>query len=301
MRILIALTLTLALAWAGWWVLGSRLALRGAEAAFAAAPAAGWQASHAGIAIAGFPSRFDLTVTEPAIARDGWGWRGSFLQVFALAYDPQNLILAFPPEQTVTLPSGEMRLTAEGMRASLAIDRAGPALDEAILEARTFSAGDIAGSALELALRRDPAAPGRYRAFARVASLDLPQALRPGGLPPGPARAEADGYIVLTEPLDRSALAAPPALARIEITRASLVWGGLMAGIDGRLAPDAAGLAAGELRLRLSDPAVAGDILARAGLLPQGAVPPAEVTLSFTGGRIRLGPFDLGPAPRLGG
>lgn len=297
MRFLLWIVLAAALAWSGWWVLGSRAALYGAEAAFAAAPAAGWQATNHGIAIAGFPSRFDLTVTDPAIARDGWGWRGPFLQVFALAYRPAHMIAAFPPAQTLTLAGTEVTLTAGKMQASLILS--GTALDNATLAAETPVLAGIAAASATLALKSEPHDPSLYRLGAEVLDLAMPPQLRPEALPPVARRLFLNAHVRLSAPLDRQAAAAPPRIENLQISQAFLAWGDLVMGVDGVLKPDAAGFAEGRLTVTLSDPALAGDVLSRAGLLPEGAVPPSDLPLVLAGGRIRLGPFDLGPAPRL--
>jgi hypothetical protein len=297
MRLLVWITLVCALLWAGWWFVGSQAARRGAEAAFAAAPAAGWDASQQGIAVAGFPNRFDLTVTAPALARDGWGWRGPFLQVFALAWRPQHLIAAFPTDQVVTLAGTDRPLTVARMQASVVLS--GLALDRANLVAETVASGELAAASVTLAIRQpDVSKPDLWRIGAEVLDLRLPEHLRAKDLPPVARRLWLDAHATLSGPLDRSALTAPPRIETLEIT-ALFAWGDLVAEATGSLRPDPQGLAQGSLKLRLTDPAAAGELLARAGLLPAGAVPPSDLTVSFTGGRTRLGPFDLGPAPRL--
>ncbi len=297
MRLILWTSILLATLWAGWWMVGSRAALHGAEAAFAAAPAAGWQANHGGIAIAGFPNRFDLTIAAPAVARGGWGWQGGFLQILALSYQPNHLILAFPPVQTLTLPAGDLTLTADRMRASLVFDPSGAALDRVVLEAMDLTAAGARAGRLELALRRAEGG-ARYQIFAELTDAALPPALA-AGLPAASGSARIDGFLTLSAPLDRAALAKPPAAAQIEITRAELNLGTLRAEASGSLAPDARGLAVGRITVSLSDPAAAGTLLATAGLLPEGALPPGELVLDFAAGRVRLGPFDLGRAPRL--
>ena len=59
MRGLLALVAVLALAWAGYWVVGSRAVHRAAEACFAQVRAQGLTADHGRLAVRGFPSRFD--------------------------------------------------------------------------------------------------------------------------------------------------------------------------------------------------------------------------------------------------
>jgi hypothetical protein len=303
MRALVWIVLAAALLWSGWWVFGSRAALKGAETAFAAAPGAGWEASNAGIGVAGFPNRFDLTLTEPSVARGGWGWRGPFLQVLALAYKPHHLILVFPPTQTLTLPRGEAAVAAADMKASIVLDptdlSAGPSVDRIALVGTTVTAAGLHAGTLQLGLRRLSTEPPRYEAGAELLELALPPALHPPQRPASGARAHIDGVVTLAAPLDRNALATIPAIVRIEIAEATVTWGPLSASATGTLEPDAQGRAAGAITLRLSDPAAAGALLADLGLVPRGTVPPRDLSLTLAGGRIRLLRIDLGPAPRL--
>ncbi len=293
MRVLLWFTLAAALVWAGWWVVGSRAALRGAEAAFAAAPAAGWQATHGGISVAGFPNRFDLTVTDPSVARGGFGWRGPFLQVFALAYRPGHLIAVLPDTQVLTLAGLDLPLTADRMQASLFVSPQG--FDRSTFDADGITLAGIRAASLNVALKTEPDVAPRLRLGLEVLDIAVPAPLRPEALPPTARRLYVDGYITLSAPLDRAALTAPPRVESVEIGPALLAWGPLVVEIAGALRPDARGFASGRLSLTASDPDLAAALYARLGLPPDGGA--QEIVLS--GGRIRFGERDLGPAPRL--
>jgi Uncharacterized protein conserved in bacteria (DUF2125) len=67
MRYLFAGLLSLLILWAGYWVVGQRLLESRIAQALATEIPAAITLSHDGFDIAGFPSRFDLTLQHPKI------------------------------------------------------------------------------------------------------------------------------------------------------------------------------------------------------------------------------------------
>lgn len=98
MRALLWFTGILAILYSGYWFVGQKAMKSGAEAVFANAVRQGLFAENRGIAVEGFPSRFDLTVTEPRLGnpRTGLEWQAPFLQILTLSYTPWHVIAAFP-------------------------------------------------------------------------------------------------------------------------------------------------------------------------------------------------------------
>ena len=90
MRGLIWLTVILAGLWGGWWLVGSRGVEAAARGWFDAEVAQGRVATYETLAVRGFPSRFDVTVTAPRLSDParGIGWQAPFVQVFSLSYKP---------------------------------------------------------------------------------------------------------------------------------------------------------------------------------------------------------------------
>jgi hypothetical protein len=335
MRKLLFLLIFATVLWSGYWFAGSTAIRSGAEGWFADAPAQGLVAEKGTLTVAGFPNRFDLTVTDLRLAdpASGMGWQAPFAQVFAMTWKPWHIIAALPPSQVVTLPDQEVTLAAEGLRASL---RAKPATDvplaAIILESGPFTAtstlGWTTGAARVVAsISADEEVPGAGDApNAYVLSLDLgdltpdPAATRAilegAGLPPVIATVRVLATATTTAPLDRHAGDSNPRLAALKLTDLAVVWGDLSVAAAGDIAPDDAGFAAGRIDIAITNwqPLVPAMVAA-------GAVQPElaqtvqtmltalardtgdenvlKLPLVLQDGRMSLGPLPLGPAPLL--
>jgi hypothetical protein len=312
-RALLWIVLAAAALWSGLWAVAARSA-REAAAAFVASPAGtAWGAGYGALRVAGFPNRIDLTVTEPRLGRGGLAWRAPFLQVFALAYRPQHVILAFPPAQTLDTAAGSFRLAAGSLQASAVVaPGAGLPLERANLAGDTLSlARDgslrLAAASLRAGLRRLPDRPAGYAVAAELAAPAVATAAG-AGLPAAGERLFADLVLDFAAPLDAAALDRPPPLAAVTVTAAEIAWGPLRVAAAGALAPDAAGFAAGRLTVTVADwPAVRAAAQAAGLIGPAGAAAldaragsggRLEEELILQGGHVRLGPVPLGPAPR---
>lgn len=311
------------LGWSGWWWLASGAAMRGAEAMVTTLQARGWQADHDGLAVAGYPNRIDLTATAPRLATPGgnWGWSAPFAQVFALSYKPWHLIAAVAPDQRLRTPSGDWTLQADHMQASLVlVPGADLTLDRFQLSTGALALeGAVRTGAESLSLASRPTAG---QALAHDIGLDIraiaadPRllALLPAGLLPDHATVlRLDAVAAFAAPLDRHAATALPPLTGLTLRELRGEWGPIRAHVSGHLAPDARGLAQGQLDLRLEGAAAALELAIALGMVapearatwagmvaalaPGGAA--LTLPLRLAGGRITLGPLPLGPAPRL--
>lgn len=326
MRRLIWIVAVLTALYGGYWVVGSRAALSGAEAALAQLKAEG-AADYADVSIAGFPSRFDITVTDPAFRAEGtgWGWRAAFLQILALSYRPNHIILVLPDRQDLDTPSGPATLTGTGFRASavfgastdLPLDHA-----QAVGETPRIAGTGWAASAgaLRAAIRRAPDGP----ANAYDLALDLPGIAPEDGLAetlaPLADAAGATGQVVLRArvtldgPLDRTGTARR--ITGLDLTEATVFWGKVDASASGSLAIDADGVPEGRITLTarnwepiltfaadrgLIDPRTAPTLAAMLTQLAAASGDPEtlSIPLVLAGGRMSLGPLPLGPAPRF--
>ncbi|MGQ0611927.1 MAG: DUF2125 domain-containing protein [Paracoccaceae bacterium] len=317
MRVLVAVLLAALALWAGYWFVGQRQIETRLAAALAEGASGGLVLTQAGIEVAGFPSRFDLTITEPALSDParGWGASAEFAQVLAMTWKPWHLIGVLPGTVSLHTPGGPLALNSTRFRASLTYaPSADLPLEAAIVEvdAPALLGQDgaiVAAERLVLALRREARAEPAYRLGLQIAALA-------GRAQAAPADARLDAVIVTTAPLDRRALAAPPEIAAIELTALSIDWGAIRLTGEGRIAPSALGLAEGEVALRLTGWRDLPSALSAAGLLPTG---PAEalrrareavaqdqgnpealtLPLRFQGGLTLLGGQVLGPAPGM--
>lgn len=325
MRALLWISVVVMGLWSGYWFLGKAAVERGTDAFFRMAPQQGIEAQNAGFAIAGFPNRFDLTVTEPRLTdpRSGLGWRAPFVQVFSLSYKPWHVIAAFANEQTIEAPGEEIAVASEKLQASVVFTpNAALTLDRSTLIgsglALTSSRGWTAGAReLRFATRQDPS-----RANAHEIGLDLlnltPDPRVAGmieGLPAVIDRLHLDSVAGLSAPLDRFAGAARPELDWLEIREASMTWGGLGVFAKGDLTVSA-GVPEGQLDIRVQNwrelmPIIAASNLVKPEVLPtlerimevmalqSGDPTVLEMPLVFSGGQMRLGALPLGPAPRF--
>ncbi len=324
MRALIWITLAAALAYGGYWGVGSRLARSNIEAALGDLRAEG-RAEYSGLSLAGFPSRFDLTVTDPALTSpDGWTrWAAPFVQVFALAYRPNHLIAVWPDRQTLRLGAETIAITSTDMRASAVFAaRSDLALDRSSLVATGLALSSDAGWGVAIAEAR--LATRQSGETSHTVGLEitgaepsppLRQLLDPEGkLPPTLERIHLDADAVFDRPLDRFAGGAR--LEGIELRDLTLDWGGVKLSLSGALTVGAEGYLEGRLRLHASDwRAVYRVVVALSTLKPEivptieaalaqqaetaGSGDALELPLIFSGGRISLGPLPLGPAPRF--
>lgn len=325
MRRLIWAVLAAAGLWGGYWFVGATVLERAAR---------GWLASEAprvmaaSADVAGFPNRFDLTLTDLRVGEAGGViWQAPFLQLFALSYKPWHLIAAFPPAQTVTLPDGTVLVvTADKLQASLVVTPTrAVALDRIVmagsgLALRADGGPGVAMQTLRLATRLDPSRTDTHEIGLEVAGLRPDPGLfvappdRP--LPEGEASLRLDALLGFSAPLDRFAAATRPVPVLIEIKQVRLVWGEIEMQASGHLSPDAAGLAEGQIDLVLAgwDSALALAVAAgamRPGIattwaelarrLAEASPDPGRIDLPlvFANGRMRLGPLPLGPSPRL--
>ena len=323
----------LALLWAGWWVVGSRLHTAALQEWLADRRAAGWVAEADPFATAGFPNRFDTRIETLRLANPaaGWAWETPFIDILMLAWQPNAAVVALPPGQIVAVPGERARVDASPLRASI---RFGPAVSLP-LEAFSAEAGAVRVSgdagwqaeAETLAIHLRRLAPGSgpansYAAFAEARSVRLPDPLRALVDPAGVLAPVADDLVIdaraaLDRPLDRRSVeTVPPGIETLSLEKLSLRWGTLALEASGSLTADAAGLAEGRLDLRaenwraLLEALVRGRVLSRdiAGALEfalgflersRDGRSVIEVPLTMAGGAARLGPVVIGSAPRL--
>lgn len=337
MRKLLFLLIAMVALWSGYWFVGSNAVRDGVTGFFTDAAAQGLVAENTGVTVAGFPNRFDLTIDGLRLAdpASGTAWEAPFVQVFAMTWKPWHIIAAFPPEETVTLPDQAVKITSDGMKASL---RAKPSTDLPLAEVR------LAGTSLALAsdqgwtlgmgdftvgLRADPALgdagyelgfdlapltpdPAFLAALKAVSIPDLPAS----DLPATVESLWGSVYLSFSAPLDRHAGEAKPFLTRVEVNQFNFAWGQLAASAKGLVQADDQGFAAGEITVDVTNwdrlpallvaagavtpemaPTIARGMQALAAQTPEPTV--LSLTLKLADGRMSFGPFPLGPAPRM--
>jgi hypothetical protein len=328
MRALTWIVVVVAALWGGFWFMASSAVQRGIEGWFADQAASGLVAERAGLRVAGFPNRIDVTVTGLHLAdpATGTGWRAPEVQLYSMSWKPWHLIAALRGGQVLDLPGQSVTLDGTDMMASLEL-HPGTALGLNRIRvtgqgvALTSTAGwTLAAAKVLAATEDDPSLANTHRLGLTVEEVSpdpaFVQALADPGLPAVIPRLHLDAYATLTAPIDRFAGETHPRLSGLDLRDLSLDWGPLTVRASGKLLPDATGRAEGEIALTITDWRRAMKVIVAMGALTQDqanvlsngletlakAGPDPDVLnlpLKAGNGRMSLGPFPLGPAPRL--
>lgn len=310
LRILTIVIFLAAAAWAGWWIVGSRLIDRGVAAGIDSARADGWQIALDDLSVSGFPNRFDTRATNVDLATPDrlWGVALPFVQAFALSYRPNHLIVVPAPEAKVTTPFGPASVTAGDLRASAAITTSGGGLSAATIvgqgvavNGNTWQATLASG---QIALRE--AGPEAYDLALDIAELALTGLNADPRLPDRLTAANIDMTVELDRPATAGGRLSAATLRRLEVT-----WDATRIDLTGTIRIDPSGLPEGDLSLAITGwrelltlaPALGlppGQMLLLAGGLggldTDGT---ATVPLTLRGGQVMFGTIPLAPLPRL--
>jgi len=333
-RILLAICLALAAAWAGYWFIGSGAVKSGMAAWFDARRAEGWTAEYSDLSVKGFPSRFDTTLTAPHLLDplSGLGWQAPFFQLLTLSYTPNHVIAVWPNTQTITSPKGVYTLASTDMRASLVIapstalapERATLTATGVSLAPEDAAPGDtLSMNALRLAGEHVDGAEARYHLGLAAEGVAPPATFltqvegagdRPGAMPRVIESVIADLTVDLTAPWDRHALEdARPQPTRVDIKQIGATWGAMSLRASGTLDIDGTGQPEGRvtieargwremLALARGAGALTPDMAQTAeralGMMAdgKGAI---EVPLRIGEGRVWLGPIPIASAPLM--
>lgn len=322
MRALLWVVVTAAGLWAGYWFVGARGVERGAAALFAQATAQGMVAENAGLRVAGFPNRFDLTVTGPALFDpvSGFGWQGADLRLLAMTWKPWHLIALAPDASVITTPQGPVSVTADDLRGSLVLHPGVDlSLDRTVVEATDLVIdgpfGRLALAKASLATAEDTSRRNSHRLGLRITDL-APDPTVSAALPGLPSVLSAllvDAHVLLSAPLDRHAATTRPEVTGLILDDVRLDWGPLQVTAQGSLATVSDGTAEGRIELqidnwrllpdvlgqaRIIDPVLAPTLLRAFEIMAEGS-PNLTTALVFKSGRASLGALPIGRAPRL--
>lgn len=325
-RRLIILVMALGVIWCGYWVVGSRMVRSAVETWFADAPLRNMQAEQTGLAVRGFPNRFDVTIDNIRLADIDarYVWEAPFVQLFALSYKPWHVIAAFANDQVVTLPVGRFDLKSERMMGSMVVspDSAlelerlrvnGQGVRLINAEGRAVS---VAG--LNIATDRQPEGAQAHRIGVDLTDITFPaEALGETG----PARAipklHLDSTATFSGPITLQTQEEQPVLTALSVHDMRVDWADAGISLTGDLVPDSMGRAEGKLTLRIQNwrqglaaLQETGAIDARtretieqglkllAGLSGRGG-DRIELPMTMADGQMRVGFVTIGPAPYL--
>lgn len=323
MRKLIGAVLVMMALYSGYWFIGSSGALAGARAALDQIRATG-QGNYAGVSLAGFPSRFDITIDRPELASaDGTlHWAAPFLQVLALSYQPNKVIVVWPHEQQLTAWGAPLSFRSKDTRADAAV-AATPDLpldhvtlvssEPALVSPRGWSAS---ADDLRLAMRLSAAPANAHQIGLALDKLRVTGIALPAPYDSGAADVLADATVGFDRPLDRHAQ--DPRITSIALRSARLTWGPTVLDASGDLTVTPDGTPEGRLTITANGWRDALHLLTQLGLVRAEIAPTMEnmlaslekvspqpgtldIPLSFAAGMMSIGPLPLGPAPRLPG
>lgn len=326
MRALLWVVVAAAVTWGGYWFAGARALETAAQTWFRTQTDAGLVAEHSALSVSGFPNRFDLTVTDLRLANPatGYGWTAPFVQILSLSYRPWHIIAAFAKQQQVQTPWQDLAVASDKLQGSVVfVPGTNLALDRLTVAGNgmrvTSDLGWTVGvDTLRFATRQVESNGTRHEIGLEMLGLQ-PDPGVTAALPDFPATLEKlrlDAIVTLTVPLDRRAGQARPRASHVDVKEVRLVWGTLVLSGSGSVAAAADGLAEGRIALRLTNWRDAMPLAVAAGLITAEVAPTwqnmlallaaqtgtpedLDLPLIFARGRASLGPFPLGPAPRM--
>ncbi|WP_299871549.1 DUF2125 domain-containing protein [uncultured Sulfitobacter sp.] len=315
--------------WSGWWYIASSAAERGVHNWLALRQAEGWQAEAQGVTRSGYPVRLNLHVEGPVLADPATGvaLEMEHLDLSAPAWWPGDVTLDLPQTPIrMSSPDGPLTLQANAGQATLNL-HPGPSLQLEAMQATSalwqITAPEgalLSGSAFTASMVQDTETAETY-AFTVDATNLTPGAFLRAGLPTDwPSSFDtftARMRVTFDTPWDRSALETRrPQPRKITIEEADIKWGALRHRASGDLTIDASGVPEGSVSLQVENWRQALDIAQDNGALAADFRPQAEtilgmlsnmggdpetlnMTLTFKGGSVAMGPIPLGPAPRI--
>lgn len=326
---LLWITLILAGGWAGYWFVGSSGAETAARAWFEARRADGWVAEYAGLRVQGFPNRFDLVLTEPELAdpETGLAWTAPRLDVLALSYKPNHVIVAFADRQLLATPLGRTEIRAGDMKASVVT---APALSlplerlALVADDLSIAAEDERGTTMEslrMGMDRVEGSAATYRIALSADALRPALPFRARVDPEGRLPERLDAFAARIEvtfdaPWDRFAIEeARPQPTALDLHLAEARWGDLELALAGDLT-FAEGVPEGRIVMKARNWREMLEMADTVFALPRGLRDGLErglelaaglagnprtldVPLEFRAGRTWLGPLPIAPAPRI--
>lgn len=324
---LIVILLAGSLAWMSWWAFGQVAHEKALTAWIEDRRADGWVADMTSLETAGFPNRFDTTVTDLNLADPGTGvaWSVPEVQFLSLAYRPNEVIAVVPGPHRFSTPDETIEIAHEDARASLFLGAsAALPLESARLVVEDLALVSNAGWTSKLnegrfAAERVEAAVNTYRIGAEITGLvpadPVRDALDPARILPDTVETlHLDATLAFDAPWDRNAIEdRRPQPTSIDLTDLSARWGDVLFRAAGEVTVDADGYPEGKVTVRAEEWRKMLDMAVASGLLPEalrgsveaglellsGGADRIDAPLDLSGGMVRLGLIPLGPAPRL--
>jgi len=329
MRKLLFELLGLSLFWAGYWIVGER-ALERSFATWLSNQQGPVKINYSSLSTTGFPNRFDTTFNDVNLVnnRPAVSWKAPFFQVLALSYQPNKIVAIWPNQQTLTLGAETYRIRSDRMRGS-ALFKANTtlALNKLSLVTENLGISARTGEHLKVASFQVHTRQNADQALAYDLAISLGDILPTNVMtrridPMGKQPKRIDGFWAETTlkfdaAWDRHMLERrPPRLLAVRVDRFQLLWGEIDMNFVGNVTVGRDGNLSGRLDLSakrwqlllalavdagLIDPNISQTVTNALTILSQASGDPniLETPLIFENGRMSLGPFPLGPSPRI--
>lgn len=295
----------------------------------------GWVANTSDISVGGFPLRFvtEFSDVELADPDTGVAWSVATLELRQDVLRLDRVQARWPAEQTIASPFERLTISGDGvserqMQAMLDVQPTNRfALDAMTADTGPLRLRSSAGWQTQweqgsLTVTRMADTETTYEISALATLMAPPDAWRarldPASVLPALIdNAVVDATAAFDAPWDLDAVErARPQITRLDLHDVSLQWGEMLFRSTGALDVSAEGLPEGELAVRAENWRAMVALASNAGILPERLRPTAEsmlqvlagmngsdahidATLSFSNGRVFLGPLPLGPAPNL--
>lgn len=295
----------------------------------------GWVANASDISVGGFPLRFTTLFEDVELADPGTGlaWSVASLEFQQDVFRLDRIAARWPATQTIASPFERLTVAspnAEDLHLTAMLDV--QPTNRFALDAMTAETGALHVTSSEgwetrwqegtLNVARVEGADATYDVAALAAAMVPPQAWRarldPAGLLPETIQfAEVRATATFDAPWDMDAIErARPQVTELDIDDVSMAWGDMLFRATGTLDVTPGGIPEGELSVRAENWAAMVDLANNAGLMPDRIRATAEAmlqvlagmtgrpenidaTLTFSNGRMFVGPLPIGPAPSL--
>lgn len=333
MRGLITLTFLLALAWSGWWFIGTNAQKSAVESWMEQRRDAGWVAEVEDFKITGFPNRFDSIFTDLTLSnpRAGWTWEAPSFQLLALSYKPNHIIAIWPGSHSYSTRTDTISIDSSRFRGSLifkpetslSLDRMQLEINDLLLTASNDGRASATEASVAFFAHNAPdLPPNSYDFYLKALEFSPPLYWRTsvdesGSLPETIPEVLVDASLTYDNPWDRFAIEQTnPRLTTLDIRDLQFVWGELQLAGKGSVNISATGYAEGEFTLTAKKWRDLLDVIIAAQLLPPdfakafdrgvsfvaklaGSPEDLEIQLRFADKLTYIGSIPIGPAPRI--
>jgi hypothetical protein len=327
---LAGLAVTLVVLGSGAWLAWAMLSERAVTDWLDARATEGWLVNYADLSVTGYPTAFrtEFEALELADPDTGWLWTLPSFRLESDALRPDRIRAVWPAEQGLASPAERLTITSTAITSVLDIRPAADfALDASDTQLADVTVTSDAGWQMtlpegQLGMTLQDGQNARYDVTFAARELAPPTPMRrqldPGGVLPDTI--ETFDYIAemtFDRPWDIRAIEdRRPQITALDLQEMNAVWGGLILRAAGDVTVDAAGIPDGVIAIRAENWREMVAMTVRAGLIPEqvqgtiegllgvvaglsGDPEVIDADLSFSNGRMFLGPLPIGAAPRL--